>query len=101
MSAHAQEEIRVYATPIGEEIVAKWVPNVWEAFLDYRKNSIRLSRIEAEIISAIVTNAYERARSLAIANGVLTLDSNGNSTPNRELSELEAKLLTLGLRPPW
>jgi thymidylate synthase (FAD) len=36
MDAHAQQEIRAYAVIIGEEIVAKWVPIVWEAFLDYR-----------------------------------------------------------------
>jgi thymidylate synthase ThyX len=40
MDDHAQEEIRAYATVIGEEIIAKWVPFVWEAFRDYRKDSV-------------------------------------------------------------
>jgi thymidylate synthase (FAD) len=39
MDDHAQEEIRAYAAVIGEEIVAKWVPLVWEAFTDYRRAS--------------------------------------------------------------
>jgi thymidylate synthase (FAD) len=33
MDPHAQQEIRSYAVVIGEQIVAKWVPLVWEASL--------------------------------------------------------------------
>ncbi|RPJ66931.1 MAG: hypothetical protein EHM24_20875, partial [Acidobacteria bacterium] len=33
----AQEEIRSYARIIGEDIVRRWVPLAWEAFLDYRR----------------------------------------------------------------
>ena len=40
---HAQYEIRVYAEIIGE-IVQKWVPKAFQAFLDYQMNSIHLSR---------------------------------------------------------
>ena len=36
MDSHAQKEIRDYATVIGREIVARWVPLTWEAFQDYR-----------------------------------------------------------------
>ena len=39
MHAHSQAEIRAYATIIGNDIVARWTPIVWEAFLDYRKNA--------------------------------------------------------------
>src|SRR6185436_8896905 len=46
MDDHAQEEIREYARTIGDGIVAKWVPLVWEAFNDYRRQALRLSRIE-------------------------------------------------------
>jgi thymidylate synthase (FAD) len=56
MDEHAQREIRAYAIIIGEEIVAKWVPIVWEAFLDYRHHAVQLSRIEAEIIGALRTS---------------------------------------------
>ena len=30
MSSHAQQEIRAYASIIGDDIVSKWVPTVWE-----------------------------------------------------------------------
>ena len=55
MDAHAQPEIRAYATTIGSEIVAKWVPIAWEAFLDYRRHALQLSKAEIEIIRAIVS----------------------------------------------
>lgn len=38
MDSHAQLEIRQYATVIGSEIVACWVPVTWEAFLAEGKN---------------------------------------------------------------
>ncbi|MBA4378943.1 MAG: thymidylate synthase (FAD), partial [Gemmatimonas sp.] len=53
MDPHAQQEIRAYATVIGERIVAQWVPLVWEAFVDYRLGAASLSRIEQEILGAI------------------------------------------------
>ena len=40
---HAQYEIRVYAEIISQ-IVEKWVPKSFKAFLDYQMNSIHLSR---------------------------------------------------------
>src|SRR5437868_13981262 len=61
MDSHAQEEIRSYATVIGEEIVAKWVPLVWEAFMDYRRDSMHLSRIEKEVVRALIAGSPERA----------------------------------------
>lgn len=101
MDVHAQEEIRAYATVIGEEIVAKWVPIVWEAFLDYRRYAVHLSRVEAEIIGALVSNTPKRARDLAATYGLLNTGKGGNLAPNRERVELEAKLHAFGLTPPW
>ena len=40
---HAQYEIRVYAEIISD-IVQKWVPKAYQAFLDYQMNSIHLSK---------------------------------------------------------
>ena len=60
MDDHAQEEIRVYTSVIGEEIVAKWVPLVWEAFKDYRRQALRLSRIEIDVLSALAGGSPER-----------------------------------------
>jgi thymidylate synthase (FAD) len=101
MDARAQQEIRAYATVIGEEIVAKWVPVVWDAFLDYRRHALQLSRIEAEIIGALVSNNPERARSLAATYGLLNFHKDDSIAPNRERTELEAKLRAFGLAPPW
>lgn len=85
MDEAAQQEIRAYATIIGEEIVAKWVPLVWEAFLDYRLRAVRLSRIEVEIIKTLQVNP-EEACSLAA------------TMPVREREELETTLHALGLK---
>jgi thymidylate synthase (FAD) len=85
MDDHAQEEIRGYAALIGEQIVAKWVPLVWEAFTDYRRRSLYLSRVEIEIVSAMATGAGDRAKEIisAIAS-------------KRERQEIEDKLKSLG-----
>jgi thymidylate synthase (FAD) len=50
---HAQFEIRVYANVLAD-ILSKWVPATWEAFLDYRRNSVQLSSQEAEIMRQMV-----------------------------------------------
>src|SRR5215510_1659491 len=101
MDAHAQQEIRAYAVIIGEEIVAKWVPIVWEAFLDYRWHAVQLSRIEAEIIGALNSKDPEHARNLATKYGLLNHRKDGSLAPNRERTELEAKLRIFGLTSPW
>ena len=88
MDEHAQREIRAYAIIIGEEIVAKWVPIVWEAFLDYRKHAVQLSRIEAEIIGALSSKDPEHARNLATRSGLLNRRKDGSLVPNRERREL-------------
>ena len=100
MDEHSQEEIRAYAAIVGEEIVAKWVPMVWEAFLDYRRNAVQLSRIEAEILGTLVSDGREHARDLAIKYGLLDLRGD-EPKPNRERKELENKLRALGLELPW
>jgi thymidylate synthase (FAD) len=101
MDDHAQYEIRAYASTIAEEIVARWVPMVWEAFLDYRRHGLQLSRIEAEVIHALNSGDPEGARAVAAKSGLLTVKKTGELAPNRERSELEAKLRALGLEPPW
>jgi thymidylate synthase (FAD) len=101
MDEHAQREIRSYAVIIGEEIVAKWVPIVWEAFLDYRRHAVQLSRIEAEIIGALNSKDPEWARNLAAKYGLLNPRKDGSLAPNRERIELEAKLHLFGLTSPW
>jgi thymidylate synthase (FAD) len=83
--AHAQEEIRAFSDVIGEQIVARWVPLVWEAFTDYRRASMYLSKIEVEIVSAMASGDATRAK--AIVAGIAS---------KRERAEIEDKLKTLG-----
>ncbi len=101
MDQRAQQEIRAYAITIGEDVVAKWVPITWESFRDYRRDSLRLSRMEAEIVTALAAGDSERAHSLAAKYGLLSWGKNGGLSPNRERAELEEKLNVIGLTPPW
>lgn len=50
MDSHAQQEIREYATKIGNQIVQPLFPVVWEAFEDYVLNAVRLTGPEARIL---------------------------------------------------
>jgi thymidylate synthase (FAD) len=101
MDDHAQEEIRAYAVLIGDEIVATWVPLVWEAFTDYRRHALRLSRIELEIVSALASGSPDRAMTAAESLGLLKKSADGSFAPNRERHELEEKLARLGFSLPW
>jgi thymidylate synthase (FAD) len=101
MDSHAQQEIRSYATLIGEEIVAKWVPLVWDAFLDYRRESIQLSRIEAKAIHLLASSGSSSAVAFLLAEGLLERKSDGMMLVTREASEFAGKLFALGLTPPW
>ena len=100
MDDHAQYEIRCYARTIGEQIVARWCPVAWEAFLDYRYEALQFSRIEADIIQALTREGPEAACARAEALGLLKRGKKG-LLRNRERSELEAKLESLGLQAPW
>lgn len=47
---HAQYEIRVYAEVILEQIVKAWVPDIYEAFIDYVMEAETFSRQEMNVI---------------------------------------------------
>jgi thymidylate synthase (FAD) len=100
MDAAAQQEIRAYAEVIGREIVARWVPLAWEAFLDYRLDSLPLSAGEAEVLSHVARGDAGAALEAATRLGWLERSSGGLKR-NRERTELEAKLERLGLKAPW
>ncbi|MEW5979211.1 MAG: FAD-dependent thymidylate synthase [Acidobacteriota bacterium] len=100
MDEHAQLEIRSYATIIGEEIVSRWCPLAWEAFLDYRFHSLSLSRLESQIIKAVAGGQVNEAVALARQFGLLSYGPEGLKK-NRERSELEAKLNQFDLPIPW
>lgn len=100
MDDHSQWEIRQYARVIGEEIVAKWCPITWEAFLDYRVDAMTLTGPEIEIVEAIAGGDKERANNLARKNGWLARGKKGLKR-NRERNEFEEKLERLNLSTPW
>jgi flavin-dependent thymidylate synthase len=100
MDDHAQEEIRAYANVIGHEIVGKWCPMAWEAFLDYRVNALQLSRLEAEVVRALGAGDAARALDLARGFGWLAEGPKGLKR-SREREELARKLQLLNLPVPW
>lgn len=100
MDPHAQEEIRAYADVIGEQVVARWVPLVWEAFQDYRRGAMFLTRIDREIIAAIGAGDLAGAQRIAEEHGMLKPGETGWKR-HRERAELEGKLARLNLPVPW
>ena len=59
MDLHAQKEIRDYARTIGEEIVAPLFPLCWEAFTDYRLESMHLTRLDQGVLTRLMEQAGE------------------------------------------
>lgn len=101
MDTHAQDEIRAYADVIGKQIVAAWVPSVWDAFVDYRHDELRLSRVERDIFRSLVSDTPTQAIKVASEAGFLQRSPDGRLRSNRERRELEIKLSLLGLPVPW
>jgi len=99
MDSHAQYEIRKYAEVIGNEIVAKWCPITWEAFLDYRVNSSHMTRLEMEVLLAVTSGKNAKAIELAKSYGWIKED--GSVKKNREREELEEKFSKMGVKLPW
>lgn len=100
MDQHAQEEIRQYATIIGNEIVGRWCPIAWEAFLDYQLNALRLSSLEAKVVALLGQGLHVEAFNELQRNGLVERTPGGLAR-SRERNELEGKLRTLGLPIPW
>jgi thymidylate synthase (FAD) len=90
MDAHAQKEIRDYATIIGEQIIAPLFPLVWEAFQDYHPHmgGMLLSRLEIGVIVSLKKFAKDGYDQKDIEHLI----------PNkREREECLAKLRRLGI----
>jgi thymidylate synthase (FAD) len=100
MDAHAQEEIRQYASTIGANIVAAWCPVAWQAFLDYRLRAVQFSEPELRLLALLARGDRTGAVECARLCGFLSKNSE-TLTTNRERVELDAKLAQLGLDPPW
>ena len=54
MDSHAQQEIREYATIIGEQIVAPLFPETWKAFCDYRLNAMYLTALDVQVLKEVI-----------------------------------------------
>ncbi|MDP2039161.1 MAG: FAD-dependent thymidylate synthase [Ignavibacteria bacterium] len=100
MDSHAQFEIRSYATTIGNEIVSRWCPVAWEAFRDYRMNSMELTSMEVEVMKTMLSGKSEETLAVADKFGWLR-KVDGKLAGNRERIEFEEKLSRLGLVAPW
>jgi thymidylate synthase (FAD) len=100
MDDHAQLEIREYARTIGEEIVSRWCPVTWEAFLDYRVNSMSLSDPELSCLKPTLAGDRASAIDVALERGLLR-DRKGERIVTREGREFAAKLERFGLEAPW
>jgi len=83
--AHAQYEIRVYAEAIGR-LVERWVPQSWEAFVDYRLSGALLSRPELEAVRALLRGETPDYAALGLSP--------------REQRELQEKLAIPAAVPP-
>jgi thymidylate synthase (FAD) len=95
MEPHAQLEIRRYAETIGQEIVAPLFPLVWEAFLDYRMEAIRLTRLDREVIRRLAAAGQLPASE---ENFLAAQDPSWRDLERcRERDECLAKLRDLGL----
>ncbi|MFZ6033753.1 MAG: FAD-dependent thymidylate synthase [Melioribacter sp.] len=100
MDSHAQYEIRQYAEVIGKEIVARWCPITWEAFMDYIYNGVKFSALELNVLKAINSGDREEVLRLADEYGWLRKIED-RLAKNRERIEFEEKLNLLGIQIPW
>lgn len=96
---HAQKEIREYAEALAT-IVKEWVPNVWEAFEDYKLDSVTLTGLELPILELLfardeaVLKHLEYLKWLKREEGIITFKS-------RELLEFEKKVELIGIPVMW
>ena len=99
MDAHAQLEVREYATAMGEQIVRPLFPLVWEAFVDYRRESMFLSRLDIGVISRLTALLAEQGRSVATDDDFMAVQDPTwiGMTRNRERDECREKLVTFGM----
>jgi thymidylate synthase (FAD) len=100
MKLNAQYEIRQYAELIGKEIVRRWLPFVWEAFLDYDLHALSFSTFEQNLISQLIRQDKAALLKLAEKAGWLKKEA-GQLKQNFERAEFEEKLESMGIEIPW
>jgi thymidylate synthase (FAD) len=98
MDAHAQLEIRRYAETIGQQIVQPLFPLVWEAFLDYRVEAMRLTKLDRGVIQRLVAQAGSQGLPASQEGFLAAQDPSWQSLErSRERDECLQKLVALGL----
>lgn len=99
MDAHAQYEIRSYATTIGEKIVQPLFPLVWEAFVDYRLQAMYLTRLDREIIARLMERLAASGRTRGTEEDLLAVQDPTwvGLSRSRERDECREKLISLGI----
>jgi thymidylate synthase (FAD) len=100
MESHAQLEIRQYATTIGEQIVSRWLPLTWAAFMDYWFNALTLSKAEQDILAAMHQGDAKAALARADKEGWIEKGPEGLKS-TLERFEFEEKLKKMNMKAPW
>lgn len=87
MDSHAQQEIRAYADIIGNEILSRWVPLTWTAFLEHRLNAVTFSKTELRYLG------------VAMRDGLLAMTAcmNDDMFLGRSRVEFNQKLERIGI----
>jgi len=100
MEINAQYEIREFANTIFNEVVKRWVPFTYKAFIDYMIESMTFSGLEIKVICDMIRGEGSKVKDLYKEFGWLKED--GSKNPNsRELFEFEEKLAKLSLPVPF
>ncbi len=95
MDEAAQWEIRQYAQTIGHQIVRPLFPLVWEAFEDYRLESVRLTRLDRGVVARLAASGLVPASQ---QDFLAAQDPSWMGLArSREREECRAKLLRLGI----
>ena len=100
MDAHAQQEIRDYATTIGQRIIQPLFPIVWEAFTDYRLHGMFLSRLDRAVIQRLMQLAEKQGISapFPVESFLEAQDESWKDLKRcRERDECRDKLTRLGI----
>lgn len=95
MESNAQYEIVEYANAIARNIVAPLFPHTWEAFVDYRLESTRLSRLDRGVIRRLAEAGHVPATEAQFLDAQ---DPDWKGLDRcRERDECREKLQSLGL----
>lgn len=92
LDAHAQYEIRVYAEAMAK-IVKDAFPVVWEAFEDYKLNSLNVTRIEKEVIIKLL----KKKKVKFTEKEIIKVAEDFGLTNKRETNEMVDKIKKLEL----